>query len=393
VGLARGLDLEVTHIHFLEPRADGHRMQYVRRLIELVPQSCRMTLSTFPSSEGHVGFSQVVEAAQGRLHVQWMANEAAFDKRIHAANGLKLQPAYWSLFRRHWLSLSADEAGDMVVLPYLDYCSYAIGAIGSPFGLLPYSGIAMRPDFHWHEQGVVAPGSKHSAMKRWLFQRMLRQSSLRCLLTIDPSLRDWLARRRPTGFEKACYAQDPADLVGSGGRSEARKRYGVRDASVVVLVFGSIEIRKGIIQILQLAASECCPDSVQILIVGRQSPEVKQLIHTKEKGLDKDRIVCCDQFVDRQDEWLAFAAADLGWLAYDGFYGPSGVLAQFMQARLPVIHKGDGIIGYTLGHAQSCNIQWLNDAGLKCSIMPPPAPHHGLGQVLIGCKEASLTWP
>ena len=359
------------HVHLIEPRADGHRMQYVRRLIEQAPQGWTISLSTFAGALQHPGTQAAVAAANGRLQIQPIAGEAAFEKKLRGADGFRLQPAYWQLVRRHWQALSPAQRGSLVVLPYMDYVSYAIALLGSPFGHTPFAGIVMRPDFHWPEQGVVAPPAKHRALKRWLFLKLLRHPRLQRLVTIDASLLDWVAAHQPAGHQRLCYAEDPSDLQGLGGRAEARLRYGLRPAAPVVLLFGSIDMRKGVAHLLDLASHPVFPADAQLLFVGRQTDEVRSLLSRHAGKLPPGRLVVVDDYVNRQDEWLAFAAADFGWVAYEGFFGPSGVVAQCRQARLPMIHRGQGLIGYQLRQAQTVHSPWLHALGLQVSQLAP----------------------
>lgn len=361
------------HVHIIEPRADGHRMQYVRRLVEAAPTGWRLSLSTFPGALEHAGTQAVLAVGADRLQIVPMAGEAAFEKRLRGADGFSLQPALWRLFRQHWRSLAAAARGERVVVPYLDYVSYAVGALGSPFGNTSFSGIVMRPDFHWRSQGVRAPSARHAALKRLLFRRLLKSRRLHRLLTIDPSLRDWVATTRPRGHERLCYADDPADLRGLGDRAEARRHFGLRADATVVLLFGSIDLRKGVAGLLQLARRPDLPDAWQVLIVGRQSPDARALI--ADSALPPGRLVQVDRYVDRQEEWLAFRAADYGWVAYDGFYGPSGVLAQSEQAGLPVIHRGEGLIGYRLRGCSAPAPHWLAGSALQVGLLATPSSH------------------
>lgn len=371
------------HVHFFEPRADGHRMQYVRRLVEAAPRDWQLSLSTFPGALSHPGTQAAVAAGGTRLHTVAIAGEVAFEERVRGADGFALQPAYWRLMRRHWRGLAAAARGDLVVVPYLDYASYAIGAFGSPFGSTPFAGIVMRPDFHWAAQGVVAPASRHGGLKRLLFARLLRQRRLQRLVTIDPSLRDWAARVRPAGHERLCYADDPADLCGQGGRAEARRHFGLEPGATVLLLFGSIDLRKGVRALIELACRPDLPAEVQVLMAGRQSDEVRALLAEAAPRLPAGRLVQVDRYVDRQEEWLAFAAADFGWVAYEGFYGPSGVLAQCQQAGLPMIHRGEGLIGYRLAGAEALALPWLQSSGLQAARLPADAPGApGIEQVM-----------
>jgi glycosyltransferase involved in cell wall biosynthesis len=376
------------HIHIIEPRPDGHRMQYVRRLIEQAPGDWEISLSSFPSAFKHPGTIAAAAVRPGQLRMLPIAGEAKFEQATQGVDGFKLQPEYWRLLRYHWRSISTAQRGDLVVLPYLDYISYAIGLLGSPFGNTPFSGVVMRPDFHWAEQGVLAPASKNARLKRWLFLRLLREPRLECLLTIDPSLRDWVTTRRPAGHRRMCYADDPADLAGSGTRSEARAFFGLRPDAPVILMFGSIDLRKGVASLLKLASQTQFPSDAQVLMVGRQSVEVRELMVQLSSGLPLGRVVVLDRYVSREEEWLAFTAADFGWVAYEDFYGPSGVVAQCRQMGLPMIHRGQGLIGYQLRDAPPISVDWLQSQGFDVAQMGATATAStGLQKVMFPCTD------
>lgn len=331
-------------IHVLEPQADGHRMQYVRRILSEAPPDLRMVLSTFEESLEHPACRAALEARDGRVEIRTIAGGSTFRARVAGKDGFRLQPAYWNLFRRHWATLAVADRGDLVVVPYLDYCSYAMGLLGSPFGATPVSGVLMRPDFHWAEQGVVAPPSQQSGLKRWLFLRLLRNRHVSRLVTIDPSLRDWVGKHRPKGHERLGYVDDPSDMHGEGDSSAGRRHFGLDEDDQVILLFGAIDPRKGLRKFLEVLANQPSDSRVRGLVVGRLSPSARDLL--ENSGIAASRIVCVDRYVDAQEEWLAFQTATWIWVAYEGFYGPSGVLAQAAQVGKPILHNGQGLIGY-----------------------------------------------
>ena len=371
------------HLHLIEPRPDGHRMQYVRRLVETAPKDWSISLSTFSGSVKHPATQEALAAGGERITLVTIDGQTDFERHVRGSDGFRLQPAYWRLMRRHWLALRPAQRGNLAVMPYLDYCSYAIGLMGSPFGDTPFSGIVMRPDFHWPEQGVVSPAPRQARLKQWLFMRLLANRRLKCLLTIDPSLRDWVVKHQPRGHERLRYADDPSDLQGFGDRVAARRHFGLRNDSVVVLLFGSIDLRKGVARLLDLAASRTFPSEGQVLIVGQQSDEVRALLRQRVRRLPVDWVVSVDRYVDRQDEWLAFASADFVWAAYEGFYGPSGVVAQCRQASLSVIHRGSGLIGYQFGGSALIPNAWLGPHRLLVGRhLAGEAKVRGLAQVL-----------
>jgi hypothetical protein len=345
-------------------------MQYVRRLVAQAAPGIKIVLSTFPSSRDHAAFEQVLVVGNDRLEVKWIAGEEKFKTSIAGKDGLSLHPAYWRLFRKHWRCLKASSKAQVIV-PYLDYCSYAIGVLGSPFGRNRFSGIVMRPDFHWKEMGVKAPPSKLGWLKKSLILRLLKNSYLHRLVTIDPSLNDWARRHKPTGLEKLVYVVDPSDLRGESTRSDARNRLGVPEDACVLLLFGAVDLRKGLVNFLNLLAHADTPANVIGLVIGKESDAAIAAILTA--NLPTGRLVVYNRYVNAEEEWQAFLAADWVWTAYEGFYGPSGVLAQASQMNLRVIHNGLGLIGYTLA---SSSRRFVNEKfpDLFLSTTPQKAP-------------------
>ena len=110
-----------------------------------------------------------------------------------------------------------------------------------------------------------------------------------------------------------------------------------------------MNLKKGINELLSALIEENLPNDLVILLSGRPSDEIIELIRSKKikKLLDSKKIVTSFKFHDSRDEQEAFVASDVVWLGYtDAFYGSSGVLYQAIHADLPVIGQKDGLIGH-----------------------------------------------
>jgi glycosyltransferase involved in cell wall biosynthesis len=349
--------------HFLEPFADGHRMEYVRRFVEAVSPLDAVILSTGRASFDSPTLRSIVAVRGKGIRVQELAKPAgSFLRAVCSRLGHQLR--FWSEFRAYFRS--QPDTSEHVFVPYLDYCAYGIGLLGSPFGGRPFSGLVMRPNFHWRAFGVQAPRPTFGWLRRRAFLRLLKHPSLQQLLVIDPTLFAWIQEQQPPGYGKVLYYEDPADLAELPAPMRARAHFGIGPEARVILVYGSLDTRKNIRGLLDFLASRTCPPEVRVLLVGKQSPEVRGLL--RAPGVPVDRIIAADRYVDKAEEALAFAAADWVWLAYKDFYGPSGVLAQAAQAGRRVLHNGLGIIGYRCRRAAQsrafCGTSLIESAGL-----------------------------
>lgn len=329
-------------IHIFEPHSSGHRMQYVRRIVSELTECHVIHLSTFPSSDLNPVFKVLVEAFHSKLQIHYFDGESEFTNKIKHKNAFYVQYSYWQLFHKQFNTLNINDQNVQIIIPYLDYCSYMMGLLGSPFGDTSFEGIVMRPDFHWRKMGVIAPMSKLRFIKLMLFKRLLVLKVLTKIATIDPSLFDWVQHDKPHSYRKVSYMEDASDMNGVGDINQARKYFNIPQNERVILLFGSIDLRKGVSLLLEVLKST----EYSALIVGKQSDEVVQLI--LKSNIDPRKICVINRFVTAQEEWLAFNAADYVWIAYKDFYGSSGVLAQAMQLKLNVIHSGVGLIEYQL---------------------------------------------
>ncbi len=320
----RGVPL--MHLHLIEPLASGHRLQFVRRLVETPLPGLTWSFSTFAGTRAHPAFAAL---APRFTTIHDIADEAGHQSLNAGTRGLRASRLWWRLLHRHWQGLPprAREAPQLV--PYLDYFLYAAGLHGSPFGSAPLAGISMRPSFHYRAMGVRAPRALAAPVQRWLLQRLLARPELVRFFTLDEPLADWLRTHRPQVAGKVTYVQDPADLGGSGGAAEGRARYGVRSGQRVVLTFGSISAI-GVDALLAALAAPACPTDVAALVVGLWQPDLRPLLDSPAARALRQagRLHLHDAYADPQDEHLAFAAADAVWIGYRRFYGSSGVLMQ-----------------------------------------------------------------
>jgi glycosyltransferase involved in cell wall biosynthesis len=237
---------------------------------------------------------------------------------------------------------------DYVFLPYLDYCLYAIGLIGSPFGSTPWGGICMRPSFHYDKYEVAAPRPRFARVKRMLFLRLLGHVTLKCVFTIDQLLCQFIAEGYPALKGRVRYLADPAELHGNDTLETARHALTIPANAVVVLVYGAIDERKGLDALLAAIEHPDTPRDIHLLLVGRQSASIRALVdgHQFANLLEEGRCHVVNEFVDHAVEQRAFAAADVVWLGYRRHYGMSGVLVLAALSGVPVIATRDGLIGW-----------------------------------------------
>lgn len=373
-----------------EPHCSGHRMQYVKWIARsAVADGYDVQLATFPESLSHPLYLAMQEECQGRVKVMILPGNEELRKgrlldRCGLSNLVKRELTYRRSYATFFRQLLPHQRPDFVFVPYLDYCSHAVALLGSPFGEVTWGGIVMRPSFHLEPMGIPGPYSRLHRIKEKLFLRLFRDKRLKALFSIDEALVRYVQQIRPGLSKRLRFLPDPAELSGTVPRESSRQRLGIPDDAMVVLVYGSLTLRKGIDTLLRAAEEHNFPREVHILLAGRQDREVRALLlSSPAKALrEAGRLHEQDRFLSEEDEYMVFKASDVVWLGYRGHYAMSGVLVQAGMMGLPVVACAEGVVGWlTLKH----------ELGVAVSVDDVEAVSRAIAE-LAGSPEAAASY-
>lgn len=377
------------HILILEARLSGHHPVYLEKIAAgLINAGHHVTVAIAAQDADHPSISSLSKLFSTSVIVFLIDDtllSGALSSRLgDAGREIAMHRLYSKIYRQ----VDNRSKVEHVLLPYLDYCLHAIALLGTPFGTTPWSGICMRPSFHYAHCGVIAPKPKYSTVKEWLFFRLLRVRTLKKLLTIDEPLHDYVIQRHPALQSRIGYLPDPAEMHGDHTYESARAKLSIKKDQKIILVYGAIDARKGLEELLIAFDDKNMPDHTALLIVGKQSSWAKSHLsenigrHLREQG----RLYELNSFADDDTQQMAFSASDLVWLGYRDHYGMSGVLILAAIAQKPVIATNEGLIGWytrnyrlgtTIDHKQSnSNVANAVIELQKNNIIKPNIPTH-----------------
>jgi glycosyltransferase involved in cell wall biosynthesis len=323
----------------LEPHASGHRAYYVRWIADSLRAAGRTPLvGGGPELLAHPVVAELL-AGQGVESVCLDAAVVSAHQRTNRISMIKRQFAYRTYFERLFKLASADHAVGDVIIPYVDYCLYAFALRGAPFQSSRWCGITMR---------TSPPGTGVNDIFRWrLIDRMCAAPKLARLFTIDPMFQAGDAAARHKLPAKLAYLADPVERIERGDRTASRKAYGVDDWTHVVLVFGSLDQRKGIEWLLEALLRLPKTAGITAMLVGQQTPELRaQLQEPRWRPLYASaRILSVDRVISQSELGGVLAAADSAWLGYVGHEYASGVFNLAAVHGLPIIATAAGAIG------------------------------------------------
>jgi glycosyltransferase involved in cell wall biosynthesis len=334
-----------VRVLIFEPHASGHHANYVSWLVEAArSKQWNTVIATSPAALSHPSLCSISrERDDVQIHeIQDFAIAPA--AREGTLGLMRRELRYWQVLKKSVEDICAKTPVDSIILPYLDYCFYAIAALGAPVKGLPWCAISMR-------LAVTHDETNERSRMPWkwrIAKRILRDRNLKSIFVINPSVQHIPPNWHPLKLlKKIRYLADPADLKVAGSHSAARTSLGVSDTALAILAFGALDERKGIDSLLATLASEDALRNCVVILAGIQSPSMRTQMRTQAyiRLQAEKRLIVFDRFLSDAEQTLVFTAADVVWVGYRNHSYMSGVLVLAGKAGLPVVGTAGGEIG------------------------------------------------
>lgn len=334
-------------VMLVEPSGSGHHMAlYVRHVVrKLKEEACEVSLLTTRSAVAHPSF-RLLNADLKNVELHFLP-ELPLISDCSSLSLLLQQMKSWLIVRREFAQIVARKKFDIVYVPTVDWVAKAIEMFGSPFKNVPFVVLYMAPTHHRLPMGL-GPAGRQDWLYDRLFRRLLRIRTLRKVLVIDEVFFDFCKLNYGVLSEKVKYVPDFGEIRGQGSREQCRVLLGIPNEVLVLLVYGSLTKRKGIVQLLEAISNPAVPHEFIVLLAGKASEDMQAILESPSVQILKanGRLILRIGFHDDADEYRVFMASNFVWLGYaSGFYGSSGVLYQAVSVGLPVLATEQGLIG------------------------------------------------
>lgn len=332
----------------LEFSAGGHHPTYIRRLLESdLPNSARIILASRKELFVHPEIRPFAD--KFTAHELDISPALEMLQKDFSASGLMYSS--WKigeLYRRTYRALASTMRIAFVVVPFLDDCLLGLAIPRESFSGTPWLGITMRTMHHFNQLGIVAPRQRLARVRKYLFERILNQKSTAAILTIDPTLAKFARQQIDPRYKTLEYLPDPAAFHANlPSKAHARAQLAIPDDARVILLYGEISARKGVIELLESAADPACSERLHVLLAGRLQDNTLFLHNAPYQSLlERRRVHRVEGFLDDDGERTILAAADCMWVGYTDFYLMSGVMVLSGRHGIPVISSTTGLIGY-----------------------------------------------
>ena len=340
----------VPHLLILEPDARGHAREWLGHLIEgareMAPSSpLRLSLAV-PEPLARELMTTLPEAVRqrvGLIPLDERDTALCLDKRLWLSG-----MARWWIMRRCLETANATHG----LFLGLDHASLPL-ALGLRAKGRPISGILFRPSVHYGHIGPYRPclGERlRDLRKAVLYRLMLRNPAVNAVLSLDPYFVDY-ARVHYAHAEKVVDTPDPVCPAPTPAASDTTLARSVPEERKLLLLFGELTPRKGILTLLQ-SLKQLPRDAAQriaIMAAGAIDPPIRTAVQDAVAELHRTRPELWLHLEDRRlatGEIAALVQRSALILApYQRFVGSSGILLWAAQAGRPVLCQDYGLMG------------------------------------------------
>ena len=284
----------------------------------------------------------------------------------------------WQLFRQYAKEYQATQG----LILYIDTYEIPL-ALGLP-SPCPFSGIYFRPTFHYSSFTGFKPSKKASFQQmreRFTLNRILRHSQLTTLFCLDPFAVKQIESMHPKA--RLVHLPDPICLNPrtSITPKSLRECLHIEPQRKVFLLFGALEVRKGIYELLESLTLLPFALNEQLCLVfaGGTSAEEQMRLHARIEVVQQThpvQIVENYDFISETEVPAYFRLADVVLAPYQKHVGMSGILLWAASMGKPVLSSNYGLMG---------ELVQRYELGLAVDSTSPEAIANGISRCILEC--------
>jgi glycosyltransferase involved in cell wall biosynthesis len=370
-----------SRLLLFELSVGGHYPSYVQHLITYwQEQNLPGVLDVLVTPQFLIQHQDVVQSVQARskrsqilFHTITLAEAKQLADRNSALGRLRRNFQEWNLLQKYAEKFGSKHA----FIPYLDTRFLPI-ALGQKLPCT-FSGIYFRPTWHYNKlQGLKSTWKTH--LSKFILHRILAQTQLTQIFCLDSFAVDSLKRQRQ-GLKTLPIADPVQTFPKDDLRTQALKRQlGIDRDRQVFLLFGAINHRKGIHQLLDslelLTPKEMAKTCILIVGTLADAPDAAQIRH-RINALSHycpAQIIHVENYVPESDIPHYFQLSDVVLAIYQRHVGMSGILVRAAIAQKPVLSSDYGLMGAVTKRHQ---------LGKTIDSTSPSEIAHGIGELLV----------
>ena len=331
------------NILIFEPDASGHHPGYLYHLIiNFLQNDYSYKLIILVSPDFSLKHPQILQKTISP-RVQWIKfTENEFIEWQKPKTVFKRSILEWDLFCQYAKKYNALLGFFM----YIDYLQLAV--LTQPNPPCPISGILFRPTL------VNYPAkSLKEKLNYWrkniTLKYFLKNKNLKSLFNLDSLATDYILENWK--INKVIFLPDPVQVYPTTKtKSEVKLNLGINESKTVFLIFGFLDSRKGISDVME-AIGKISRDKSKngcLLIVGPWEENERKLFNLqlpKIQQVTDFQIIVKDNFIKDEDIQQYFKVADYAMALYHKHFGMSAIMVRAAAAQKPLISSNFGLMG------------------------------------------------
>jgi glycosyltransferase involved in cell wall biosynthesis len=260
----------------------------------------------------------------------------------------------WKIFCKYAEKLQVNHA----LLMLFDYFQLPLSfGAKAPCSI---SGIYFRPTFHYNEFPNYLPSFQdkmRQLRQKLILIRVLKHQQLKTIFCLDQFAIKNIQKLNQR--VKILYLADPVNnYEQSSIQSEIklqaihkRKELKISENRYIFLLFGNLDGRKGIHQVLE--AVSILPDNIvekiSLLLIGKISSEDKHKIENSIQKLSSSspiQIITCNEYIPENEVPVYFQMANIILTPHQQHIGMSGTILLAAAAQKPVLASNYALVGH-----------------------------------------------
>lgn len=331
------------NILIFEPDATGHHSGYLNHLIvNFLKNDYSYKLIVLVSPDFFKKHAQIIQKTNSP-RVQWVKiSQTEFVEWQRPKLVFKRAIFEWELFCRYAKEYNAILGFFM----YIDYLQLAVLSKSSP--PCPISGILFRPTLVNY-----ATNSLKEKLNYWrkniTLKYFVKNKNVDSLFSLDSFAVDFIREKWHTN--KVKHLPDPVQVYPSTqSEFQMKKTLGIEENRKVFLIFGFLDSRKGILDIMEAIGNISREKSQKgcLLIVGIWEENEKKLFDSKLpeiQQISNFQIILKNTYIKEIEIQEYFKVADYALALYHKHFGMSGIMVWAAAAQKPLITYNFGLMG------------------------------------------------
>jgi glycosyltransferase involved in cell wall biosynthesis len=329
----------------IEPTFFGHHYTYLENILEQAfINNINVIIATQNDKDGNLITENILNKFEEPPAILCFGKMPKLNNN-NIFNLFGYQIKVRSYFKSIYKKAKKNYKIDHVFIPYIDDFTFSLSLLGSPFGNTTFSGIVMRLEFHLDINLDSFLNIVILKFKKFLFLNLVKKNSLKNVFIIDPKLKEYFDVFHKNISYKVRYFADPVNDLTLIPKNKSFDLLKIPFDNLVILIFGFLDSRKGVDILIDWAILNSKISPITILLIGTQSPEIKNFIKCCDLN-PRLQLIVKDEFVSESSESLYFSAADIVWVAYPNFQLMSSVLVKAAQAETNILYYEKGLISY-----------------------------------------------